>query len=188
MGFSRQEYCSGLLCPSLGGLPDPGIEPRSPALQVVSLLWVTRKALWRHIIGKNLPKLNRIPYLGGSEMAILGLALGEGWLPLAFEVYSVHQHHHSRWAYGTFMKDIPDFAFWKINWEKNANFKKLKTRWIFFLSYNLNAHISNNLWPITLSSTFHVQCFMCNIWFNSHKIPVGKALSLFLLPVEKSRA
>ena len=30
--FSRQEYCSGLPFPSPGDLPDPGIEPRSPAL------------------------------------------------------------------------------------------------------------------------------------------------------------
>ena len=34
MGFSRQEYWSGLPCPSPGDLPNPGIEPRSPALQV----------------------------------------------------------------------------------------------------------------------------------------------------------
>ena len=33
MGFSRQEYWSGLPFPSLGDLPNPGIEPRSPALQ-----------------------------------------------------------------------------------------------------------------------------------------------------------
>ena len=32
MGFSRQEYGSGLPFPSPGDLPDPGIEPRSPAL------------------------------------------------------------------------------------------------------------------------------------------------------------
>ena len=32
MGFSRQEYWSGLPCPSPGDLPDPGIEPESPAL------------------------------------------------------------------------------------------------------------------------------------------------------------
>ena len=31
MGFSRQEYWSGLPCPTLGDLPDPGIEPISPA-------------------------------------------------------------------------------------------------------------------------------------------------------------
>ena len=38
MGFSRQEYWSGLLFPSPGDLPCPGIEPRSPALQAHSLL------------------------------------------------------------------------------------------------------------------------------------------------------
>ena len=38
MGFSRQEYWSGLPFPSPGDLPDPGIEPRSPTLQVDSLL------------------------------------------------------------------------------------------------------------------------------------------------------
>ena len=41
MGFSRQEYWSGLPFPSPGDLPDPGIdpgiEPRSPTLQVDAL-------------------------------------------------------------------------------------------------------------------------------------------------------
>ena len=37
MKFSRQEYWSELPFPSPGYLPDPGIEPRSPALQVDSL-------------------------------------------------------------------------------------------------------------------------------------------------------
>ena len=32
MGFSRQEYWSGLPCPPPGDLPYPGIEPMSPAL------------------------------------------------------------------------------------------------------------------------------------------------------------
>ena len=38
MGFSRQEYGSGLPCPPSGDLPNPGIEPRSPTLQADSLL------------------------------------------------------------------------------------------------------------------------------------------------------
>ena len=38
MGFPRQEYWSELPFSSPEDLPDPGIEPRSPALQVVSLL------------------------------------------------------------------------------------------------------------------------------------------------------
>ena len=35
MGFSRQEYWSGL--PSPGDLPNPGMEPGSPALQTDAL-------------------------------------------------------------------------------------------------------------------------------------------------------
>ena len=37
MGFSRQEYWHGLPFPSPGDLPEPGIEPGSPALQAESL-------------------------------------------------------------------------------------------------------------------------------------------------------
>ena len=38
VGFSRQEYWSGLPFPSLGDVPDSGIKPGSPALQADSLL------------------------------------------------------------------------------------------------------------------------------------------------------
>ena len=38
MGFSSQEYWSGLLCLPPGDLPNPGIELRSPALWADSLL------------------------------------------------------------------------------------------------------------------------------------------------------
>ena len=37
MGFSRQEYWSGLPFPSPGNLPDPGIEPGSPVLEAGTL-------------------------------------------------------------------------------------------------------------------------------------------------------
>ena len=37
MGFSRQECWSGLPFPSPGDLPNPGIKPRSPALQADTL-------------------------------------------------------------------------------------------------------------------------------------------------------
>ena len=37
MGFPRQEYWSGLPFPSPWDLPDPGIQPGSPALQADSL-------------------------------------------------------------------------------------------------------------------------------------------------------
>ena len=36
-GFSKQEYWSGLPCPPPGDFPNPGIQPRSPALHTDSL-------------------------------------------------------------------------------------------------------------------------------------------------------
>ena len=47
MGFYRQEYWSWLPFPSPEDLPDPGIEPMSPALQADSLL----NELQRKLIG-----------------------------------------------------------------------------------------------------------------------------------------
>ena len=52
MGFSRQEYLSGLPCPPPGDLPDPGIESPScatPALQADSLPLSHRES--PHIVG-----------------------------------------------------------------------------------------------------------------------------------------
>ena len=37
LGFSKQEYWSGLPFPSPGDLPDPGIEPKSPTMQADTL-------------------------------------------------------------------------------------------------------------------------------------------------------
>ena len=44
MEFFRQEYWGELPFPSPGDLPDPGIEPVSPALQAAALLLAIRKA------------------------------------------------------------------------------------------------------------------------------------------------
>ena len=54
MGFFRQEYQSGLPCPSPGDLPDPGIKPGSPALQADSLpSEPLGKSTWLSINGRN---------------------------------------------------------------------------------------------------------------------------------------
>ena len=50
MGFSRQEYWSGLPCPPPGGLPLRRIVPGSPALQADSLPFEPPgKPKWKHI-------------------------------------------------------------------------------------------------------------------------------------------
>ena len=51
MGFPRQEYWSGLPFPSPGDLPDPGIEPVSPALAGGSF---TTKPPGKPLLEKNL--------------------------------------------------------------------------------------------------------------------------------------
>ena len=51
MGFSRQEYWSGLPFPSPRDLSHPGIKPRSPTLQADALPWATREAWYLYILG-----------------------------------------------------------------------------------------------------------------------------------------
>ena len=46
MRFSRQEYWSGLLCPSLGDLPDPGIKPTSLMSPALADGFFTVRATW----------------------------------------------------------------------------------------------------------------------------------------------
>ena len=46
MGFSRQEFWSGLPCPSPGDLPNLEIEPRSPALQADALTSEPQRKPW----------------------------------------------------------------------------------------------------------------------------------------------
>ena len=47
MEFSRQEYWSGLPFPSQGDLPDPGMEPRSSALQAdIPSYDLTQRDFW----------------------------------------------------------------------------------------------------------------------------------------------
>ena len=53
MGFTGQEYWSGLPCQPPGDLPDPGIEPASVTLQAISLLLDHWKA---QVLTENLGK------------------------------------------------------------------------------------------------------------------------------------
>ena len=74
MGFSRQEYWSGLPFPSPGDLPDPGIKPTSPvapALQADTLL--TTQALGKPESSRNYTKewQPSTDFKSGSDLAIL---------------------------------------------------------------------------------------------------------------------
>ena len=45
-GFSRQEYWSGLPCPSPGDLPDPGIKPASLKSPALAGRFFTTRTTW----------------------------------------------------------------------------------------------------------------------------------------------
>ena len=47
IGFSRQEYWSGLPFPSPGDLLDPGIKPRSPVSPALADGFVTTSTTWK---------------------------------------------------------------------------------------------------------------------------------------------
>jgi len=65
MGFSRQECWSGLPFPSPGDLPNPGIEPRSPALQrmINASKEPRRKGMIGDCLSNDSEKQNPIPGL-----------------------------------------------------------------------------------------------------------------------------
>ena len=77
MGFSRQEYWSGLPFPSLGDLPDLGIEPRSPSLQADTLAselpGKTPTIVWPQINSRKVTQLH--PSTGNWIKDLLGMAL-----------------------------------------------------------------------------------------------------------------
>ena len=65
MEFSRQEYWSGLSFTSPGDLPEPGIEPRSPALQADSLpSELLGKVLW------SLWDVAKLPTVSGGQTQV----------------------------------------------------------------------------------------------------------------------
>ena len=64
MGFPRQEYRSGLPFPSTGDLPDPGIEPATPALQVDSLLSEPPDSGWEDSVRGFIQEDEASPRLG----------------------------------------------------------------------------------------------------------------------------
>ena len=73
MGFSRQEYWSGLPFPSPGGLPGPGINPVSPTLQADSVLSCPLSHQGVVLITKKIPKTKTLNkrFLGFSGSPVV---------------------------------------------------------------------------------------------------------------------
>ena len=64
VGFSRQEYWSGLACSPPGNLPDPGIEPRSPASPALAAGFFITSTTWEALLH---PRFLPIQYQQGPS-------------------------------------------------------------------------------------------------------------------------
>ena len=73
MGFSRQEYWSGLPFPSPGNLPDPGIEPVSHTVGRCSTVWATREVL------------SRVSLKGHSKVASANVGKAANWIQCSLQ-------------------------------------------------------------------------------------------------------
>ena len=80
MGFFRPEYWSELPFPPPGDLPDPGIEPRSPALQADSLPFEPPLSLGSF----------KQEYWSGLLFPTLGTFLKNNFIELCFTFCIIH--------------------------------------------------------------------------------------------------
>ena len=73
IGFSSQEYWSGLPFPLPGNLPDPGMESRSPAPPALAGRFFTTSATWEALLvlcfflGRYMERVNLGRWLSGKE-------------------------------------------------------------------------------------------------------------------------
>ena len=73
--FSRQEYWSGLPCPPLGDLPDPGIKPTSLTSIALAGRFFTTSTIWE-ILAYSRDSISIDPFpsfLAHSRLAVLSL-------------------------------------------------------------------------------------------------------------------
>ena len=85
MGFSRQEYCSGLPFPSLGDPPDPGSKPMSLVSPALAGGFFTTSATWEALIepGTTKKDLGSEHGLVTAELCDLGQVAFPLWASIA---------------------------------------------------------------------------------------------------------
>ena len=88
MGSSRQECWSGLQFPSPEDLPDPGIEPRSPAFQADSLLTELSGKTSNAGDPSSIPESGRSPGKGNGNIFCSILAWKIPWTEKPGRLYS----------------------------------------------------------------------------------------------------
>ena len=102
MGFSRQEYWSGLLFPPPGDLPDPGIEPTSPgspALQMDSLPLSHLVRMFAYYTQFQIWNMSGNPLEPNYKACIIPK------LPLRSRKTILHMKFHKQWMFIKYLKE-----------------------------------------------------------------------------------
>ena len=94
MGFCRQEYWNGLSFPPPGNLPNPGIEPASPALQV-GLKWTSSQHSY-------FQSFKMVMFFGVKRKYILSLDLLPVMLRILFVLVNLQRIHHIQQSHPSF--------------------------------------------------------------------------------------
>ena len=100
MGFSRQEYWSGLPFPTPGDLPDPGIEPVTPHWQTISLplsylgspyIFYIQPKHYRRYISRTIVNSSILTFGRESRIYLFLNIQRKEAKPVSYEIPGVHQ-------------------------------------------------------------------------------------------------
>ena len=133
MAFSRQEYWSGLACPSPGDLPHPGIKPRSPALQADSSPSESLLITYNLESTKIFLKENRslvYSYLTGATLVNIFLQCLSLFLYIDFPAR--HYTHSSAWSF-IMINIIEQYSPHHLANFKITKFKDCRTPYIWII-------------------------------------------------------
>ena len=123
MGFSRQEYWSGLPCFSPGDLPDPGIEPRSLTSHALAERFFITRATWEALNSKSALLCTIWNLISGGIISIWLYSLNPKKSPLGdFDpqpVFPSDRHMMLRkWGWGLLGRRHPSLQVASLTLEK----------------------------------------------------------------------
>ena len=113
MGFSRQEYWSGLPCPASGDLPDPGIEPSSLTSPALEGRFFTTSSSWVDCYTPTAVSMSPYTHTHVLLLFLLGRTLSDivrHWVPVRLHEIRFIQGKPHAWLYKSPTK-----------WEKGTN-------------------------------------------------------------------
>ena len=138
MGFSRQEYWRGLPFPSPGDLPDPGIKPRSPALQADALPSEPPGKPYSFRIWTNFVVTTLFNFHG--ILVLWSIQAYQWWIyfmkTIAFkiQIWCFKNWEHTVFPGGSVIKNLPAMQkmwTWSLGWENSLE-KEMATHSTIF--------------------------------------------------------